>query len=60
MAPDPKEESRLRPYMCKHFKWASWTHYGMKMPEFSCEFQNYELGSCQGICEKFEKRKGQT
>lgn len=48
---------KLRPYMCIHFKWTSWNHYGVKMPEFACKLKGGEMGSCGGICSKFERKK---
>jgi len=50
------DERKYRIYECKHFCWTYWRHYGMKMPEGGCKLKNKELGSCRGICEKFEYR----
>lgn len=47
----------MRPYMCKHFKWTSWKHYDVKMPELACAFKNYEMGSCKGVCNKFQPKE---
>ena len=49
-------ESKIKPYMCKHFKWASWTHYGSKMYEYACKLKGGGIGTCKGICEKFERK----
>ena len=49
---------QLRPYMCKYFKWTSWRHYGNKMPEYACELKGGVMGSCGGICKKFERKDG--
>ena len=46
-----------RPYKCKHFKWASWRHYGIKMPEMACKLKGGEMGSCQGICERYAPKE---
>lgn len=54
------EEIKLRPYMCKHFKWASWNHYGVKMPELACNLKGGEMGSCKGICENFKKKESKN
>ena len=48
--------NELKPYMCKHFKWTSWTHYGSKMYEFACKLKGGGIGTCKGCCEKFERR----
>ncbi len=48
---------KLRPYMCKHFKWTSWNHYGVKMPEMACKLKDGFMGSCGGVCNKFERRE---
>ena len=47
--------NELKPYMCKHFKWTSWTHYGSKMYEFACKLKGGGIGTCRGCCDKFEK-----
>lgn len=44
-------------YNCKHFKWTSWNHYGVKMPEYACKLKGGTMGSCQGKCEKYERKK---
>ena len=49
-------KSRIRSYKCKHFKWTSWNHYGCKMWEFGCLLKGGLLGSCNGVCEKFERK----
>ena len=46
----------VRLYECKHFCWTSWKQYEQKMWETGCKLRNRELGSCKGICEKFERR----
>lgn len=51
-------DEKLRPYMCKHFKWTSWNHYGQKMPEFACKLKGGAMGSCGGICKQFEPKEG--
>lgn len=55
-----KEAARMadgvRLYECKHFCWTSWKQYEQKMWETGCKLRNRELGSCKGICEKFERR----
>ena len=48
--------NELKPYMCRHFKWTSWTHYGSKMYEFACKLKGGGIGTCKGCCEKFERR----
>ena len=48
--------NHIRPYECKYFKWSFWNHYGSKMWEFGCKLNGGTLGSCNGICKKFEKR----
>lgn len=50
-------DDKLRPYMCKHFKWTSWNHYGQKMPEMACKLKGGFMGSCGGICKQFERRE---
>ena len=47
----------IRPYMCQHFKWTSWNHYGQKMPELACKLKGGEMGSCQEICEQFKLKE---
>lgn len=47
--------NELKPYMCKHFKWTSWTHYGSKMYEYACKLKGGGIGTCKGCCEKFER-----
>ena len=51
------ETKNDRPYMCKHFKWTSWRHYGVEMPEGACEFCGYEMGSCKATCKDFDKKE---
>ena len=46
--------NKLKPSACKHFKWASWTHYGSKIWEFACKLKGGGIGTCKGVCEKFE------
>lgn len=46
-----------RPYMCKHFRWTSWRHYGVKMPELACLLKGGTMGSCQGICKQFDLKE---
>lgn len=48
--------AEMKPYMCKHFKWASWTHYGSKMYEYACKLKGGKIGTCKGCCEKFERK----
>ena len=48
--------ARIRPYKCKHFKWTSWNHYGCKMWEFGCLLKGGSIGSCNGVCENFERK----
>ena len=40
------DKLKLRPYECIHFKWTSWNHYGVKMPEFACKLKGGTMGSC--------------
>lgn len=46
----------LKPYECAHFKWTSWRHYGMEMPEYACKLKGGVMGSCEGVCKDFERR----
>ena len=48
---------KYRPYECKHFKWTSWKHYGVKMPEIACELRGGTLGSGKCFCDKFEPKE---
>lgn len=48
---------QLRPYMCKHFIWKYWNHYGQKMPELGCKLKGGYMGSCQGICTDFDRKE---
>lgn len=54
-----KEKKKYRPYECKYFKWTSWNHYGVKMPEGACLLRGGKLGSCKCFCEKFEPKEGE-
>ena len=47
---------KIRPYMCEHFKWTSWKHYGVKMPEYACKIKGGDMCSCKGICEDFRMK----
>lgn len=51
------EKKKYRPYECKHFKWTSWNHYGVKMPEGACLLRGGDLGSCKCFCDKFEPKE---
>lgn len=49
--------SETKVYMCKHFKWTSWRHYEQRMPEYACKLKGGLLGSCKGVCKKFERKE---
>lgn len=48
--------NKVRLYECKHFCFTSWKQYGRKEWDTGCKLKNKELGSCRGICDKFERR----
>lgn len=53
------KENELKPYMCKHFKWANWKHYGSTMYEYACKLKGGLIGTCKGCCENFERKNDQ-
>ena len=48
--------NKVRLYECKHFCFTNWKQYGRKEWDTGCKLKNKELGSCRGICDKFERR----
>lgn len=58
MMPLPKPKIHI--YECKHHKWESWNHYGVKMPESGCNLSKDKF-ACHYLdashCPNFERKE---